>query len=197
MSLSQEISQGILSVSRILRGIPDSAQPVPADHDVAWRSFVAVLVCLPLAFVLGGLQWNYFDPEGKIGLPVYFSIVVVGHVLAWFGYALLSLQLAIAMGAQKYWLRYIVLWNWLNLFQFLVLLAGGLPEQMGLPVQVETLLDVAMVVAVLFMSWRIAAEGLGIPGVRAAAFIGLEMIVSLFISSVTQTILKAAVQAAT
>ena len=98
---------------------------------VAARSFWAVAVCLPAFLCLHLLDWatGGMPPAPAQELP----LDLLGYVIGWAGFALLSHWLAGLIGRGSLWPRFITVWNWCNVVQYLMLVAAGLLALLGLP----------------------------------------------------------------
>ena len=117
----------------LARGRPDGllliAAPPEAEMAVASRSFWAMAVCLPAFLCLHFLDWagDGLPPEPVAGL----ALDLLGYVIGWVGFALLSHRLAGTLGRATLWPRFIAAWNWCNVVQYTLLLSAGLVSLLG------------------------------------------------------------------
>jgi hypothetical protein len=140
----------------------------------AARSFWAAALCLP-AFICLRLVDLALSPH----LPPYaahgLALHLLGYVVDWVGFALLSRTLAHAMGRQEQWPRYIAAWNWCNVVQYLLTVAATLPALLGLPGLIE---QTAWLVALgwgLWIEWYATRVALDVTGAQAAGLVLLDV----------------------
>ncbi len=62
-----------------------------------------------------------------------FALDLVSYGVGWCGFAVLSHRLVGAMGLAARWPRFIALWNWCNVVQYLLLVVFSIPGLLGAP----------------------------------------------------------------
>jgi len=105
----------------------------------------------------------------------------------WVGFALLSHRLAGVLGRAPLWPRFIAVWNWCNVVQYLMLVVAGLPALLGLP---ELLAQTVWLVAMgwaLWLEWYATRLALAIPGRSAMALVALDFALGVFLLAITGT----------
>ncbi len=151
----------------------------------AWRSFWAAAICLPAFLALRLLAWAANDdPAG--GVLRGLSAELLGYVVAWAGFALASLPLARMWGREAAWPRFLAAWNWTNVVQYLVLVVLTLPGLLGLPLALAQVLSLAGLAYAVWLEWFVARHALGADGRQAAALVGIDLLLALFLGSVIQ-----------
>ena len=170
----------------LARGRPDGLLLITAPPEAeraAARSFWAIAVCLPGFLCLHLLDWA---DGGMPAAPAQsLTLDLLGYVIGWLGFAVLSHQLAGGMGRARLWLRFIAVWNWCSVVQYLMLVVAALPSLLGLP---EMLVETAWLVAMgwaLWLEWYATRLALAVPGGTAAALVGLDFALGLFLAGVT------------
>ena len=158
------------------------AAPPEAEMAVAARSFWAIAVCLPAFLCLHLLDWaeEGLPPDAAEGL----IRDLLGYVIGWVGFALLSHRLAGTMGRAALWPRFIAVWNWCNVVQYLMLVTAGLASLVELP---DLLSQTVWLVATgwaLWLEWYATGLALAIPGGPALALVGLDFALGLFLAGV-------------
>jgi hypothetical protein len=139
----------------------------------ARRSFAALSLCLPVFLAVQTLGPARADDAVLRALA--------GLVLSWLGYAVLSFHLATGMGRATLWPRFIALWNWCNLVQYLLLSVAALPPLLGVPVlAAQTAWLVALGWAV-WLQWTATRLGLGLSGGRAGMMVAADMALGLLV----------------
>ena len=83
------------------------------------------------------------------------------------------------------WPRFITLWNWCNVVQYLMLVAAALPGLLGLP---DVVGQTAWLVALgwaLWLEWFMTGLALAIPAPMAATLVILDVAIGLIVAGVT------------
>ena len=166
------VSVGLRAALLLARGRVDGADLVceggpEAQLAQARLSFMALLLCLPMFLAV---QVMARETAGLALLREF-----AGFLLGWLGYAVLSHRLAEEMGRAVLWPRFMALWNWCNLVQYLLLMAALVPQLLGAPAVVsQTAWVVAMGWAV-WLQWSATRLGLGLSGGRAALMVVVDM----------------------
>lgn len=173
----------------LARGRPDGllliAAPPEAEMAVAARSFWAIAVCLPAFFCLHLLDWAQ---DGLPAEPAEGVILdLLGYVIGWVGFALLSHRLAGTMGRAALWPRFIAVWNWCNVVQYLMLVTAGLASLVELPDLLSQTIWLVATGWALWLEWYATRLALAIPGGPALALVGLDFALGLFLAGVMGT----------
>ena len=173
---------GLRAALLLARGRPEGAflisMEAPAEQvSRARHSFLAMLFCVPIFLFIQDL--------GRAGPDVAPVREGASFVLAWLGYAVLSYQLASAMGRAEDWLRFVVLWNWSNLVQYLLMALALVPVLLGAPpIFGQTAWLVAMGWS-LWLQWSATRIGLILPAGRAALMVGADMALGMVVLRLT------------
>jgi hypothetical protein len=143
----------------------------------ARRSFAALVLCLPLFLAIQGLGPGRTDEA--------LARAVAGLLLSWLGYAVLSHMVAAGMGRATLWPRFIALWNWCNLVQYMLLSAAASAQLVGAPaLAAQTAWIVALGWAV-WLQWTATRLGLALGGGRAALMVVVDMALGLLVLRLT------------
>jgi hypothetical protein len=165
----------------LIAAAPD-AEP-DADITVAVHSFWAVAVCLPAFLCLHLMDWATSASPAAPGRAL--ALDLLGYIIGWIGFALLSHRIAGALGRGGLWPRFIAVWNWCNAVQYLMLVVAGLPGLLGVPALLaQTIWLVAMGWA-LWLEWYATRLALAVPGQTAWAMVGLDFALGVFLVTVT------------
>lgn len=169
---------GLRAVLLLARGRADGVLPLAAgdaagQRALARQSFAAVLLCLPIFLAVQEL--------GRATHGMAMLRELASFLLGWLGYAVLSQGLASAAGRGALWPRFVVLWNWCNLVQYLLMAAALVPQLAGAPpVLAQTAWLVAMGWA-LWLQWAATRIGLDLPAGRAALLVVADMALGLVV----------------
>ena len=149
-----------------------ATEPAEDQRARAGHSFLAMLFCVPVftAVHLVGRSTDIDWPrEGA------------SFVLGWLGYAVLSHHLAARMGRAALWPRFITLWNWCNLVQYLLMVAALAPPWLGMaPVVGQTAWLVALGWS-LWLQWSATRLTLALAGGSAALMVAADMALGLVV----------------
>ena len=180
------VATGFQAALLLARGRADGLSVLGSPPDtvaVARRSFWALLVCLPAFLCLHLLELR--AAGGTVGSARGFAADLLGFVIGWLGFALTSYEVAGLMGRRAMWPRFITLWNWCNVVQYLMLVAAALPGLLGWP---EVVGQTAWLVALgwaLWLEWFMTGLALAIPGPMAASLVLLDVGIGLIVAGVT------------
>ena len=158
-------------------GRPEGLADAPADMDGAARSFRAAAVGLPLFLLLltaGG---------PKLSASVLI-LQVLGYAIAWAGYAVLSHWLVGALGKAARWPRFIAIWNWVNVVQYLLLLGGASPALAGAPAWLAQTAALTAQGWALWLEWYAIRLALDATGPVAAAVMAPDVLLGVVLALV-------------
>ncbi len=146
---------------------------------------MAAIICLPAFLALRFFSWGDASPTaGDFGRPLIAEIT--GYALAWTVFALLSQPLAEAWGKGAQWPRFLAAWNWTNVVQYSVLLLLALVGAAGLPPMLGQLLMLLGLGYAVWLEWFVTRTALGVDAPRAAALVGLDLAIGLFLGGLVQ-----------
>lgn len=176
------LTLGLRAALLLARGRADGVLPLVLDDQAsqqarARHSFTALALCLPMFLAVQLLGREAPGPAMLRELA--------GFAISWLGYAVLSHSLAAAMGRAALWPRFVTLWNWCNLVQYLLLAAALVPQLLGAP---ALLAQTAWLVAMgwaIWLQWSATRLGLALPGGRAALLVAMDMALGLVVLRLT------------
>ncbi len=147
-----DIRTGLTAAFRLARGHADGLLLLtrPPDQAMAFaaRSFRAMPLALLGFLVLHTLDW-IISGETK-GIARAFAQDLLGFVIGWLAFALLSHSIAATTGRATLWPRFIAAWNWCNVVQYTLLLLATVPALLELPPWV---LQASWLVAIFWSLW--------------------------------------------
>lgn len=174
------IADGLRGAFRLAGGHADGLLLIEATPEGALRSFWAAAICLPGFLALRLLPWA--ETGGPpLGLMRGLAAELIGYVVAWAGFALLSLGVAEAVGRRAEWPHFIAAWNYANVVQYLVLLLLTLPAALGLSGALASALGLAALGYAVWLEWFVARLALRVGGGRAAGLVALDLMLGLFV----------------
>jgi hypothetical protein len=174
------ITAGLVGAFLLGRGRREGLALMEGTPDGAWRSFAAALICLPAFLAVRLFAWGSLGmPEG--GFPRALAAELIGYVIAWTAFALISLGFAQGWDRVAAWPRFIAAWNWTNVVQYAVLLLLMLPGALGLPAGLAQVLTLVGLGYAIWLEWFVTRHALGVEGGRAAALVGVDLALGLFL----------------
>ena len=178
---------GLQAAWLLARGRPEGARLLsvpPADAlAAAARSFWAAPLCLPAFVCLHVIGWM---ESGLGAFPARgFALDLLGFVIGWAGFALLTRGLAARLGRQALWPGFITAWNWCNVLQYMLLVAAALASLLGLPDVVAETAWLAAMGWALWLEWFATRLTLAVPALTAVALVALDFSIGLMLVALT------------
>jgi hypothetical protein len=177
------VGNGLAAAFLLARGRADAMNHVETGLDGAARSFVAAIICLPGFLCLRLLDWA--DGEAPLQIGHALTLDLLGDVIAWAGFALISRQLAALLGRSAQWPRYIAAWNWCNVAQYGLWAAASLPGLVGAPEFVQQIAGLVALGWGLWLEWYATRLALEIDILPAVALVAVDFSLMLAIDWVT------------
>jgi hypothetical protein len=174
------IEAGLRGAFLLARGQPHGLMLIEDTPAGLARSFWAAAICLPGFLALRFLAWA--ETGGPpAGVAMGLAAELIGFVCAWAGFALASLPLARAQGREALWPHFVAAWNWTNVVQYVVMLVLALPASLFLPDWVGHGLGLATLGYAAWLEWFVAKSALRITGPQALGFVGLDLLLVIFL----------------
>jgi hypothetical protein len=187
MSAPGVVVSGLQAALLLARGRPEGIRTVGNDVGVAARSFWAAGVALPAFLCLRLLDWA---SEGVPAHPAHaWALDLLFYVIGWAGYAVLSRSAAAALGRTQHWPRFISVWNWCNVVQYLLLVVAGIPLLLGAPAWLDQTAGLVALGWALWLEWFAARVALDVSGAAAFGMVALDVALGLMLSGVTGALL--------
>jgi len=152
---------------------------------LATWSFVAALICLPAFAGMRGFAWMHAGTSGRALHGA--AADLLSFIVGWAGFALASHRLAAVLGRSSVWPRFIALWNWCNVLQYLAMLAALVPAVVGLPDWVNETVWLVAIGWALWLEWFATRTALDISGWPAAGLVALDLVIGLVVEGLTGT----------
>jgi hypothetical protein len=176
---------GLRGALLLARGRPEGLRAMPTDLAGAERSFLAAAIGLPIYLAL--LASSAAQGGPALTGPVL-ALQLLGYVVAWAGYAVLSHWLVGRLGKAARWPRFIATWNWVNVVQYLLLLAATLPGLAHGPAWVAETTALVGQGWALWLEWYAIRLSLDSSGLIAAAVMAPDVAISLAVALVAATL---------
>ncbi len=180
------VAAGLVGAVLLGRGRPAGLALMEDTPEGAWRSFFAAFICLPAFLAIRFFAWAEIGGPGGIGRALVAELS--GYAIAWAGFALISLAMVGSWGLAARWPRFIAAWNWTNVLQYVVILLTALPGVLGAPAPISQALTLAGLGYAIWLEWFVARHALGVGGGRAAALVGADLALGLFIGGMIASV---------
>ncbi len=179
---------GLRAALLLARGRPEGAFLISMEGPAAQfararHSFIAMLFCVPLFLVvqnMGKIGPDVPDPSGITAAREFASFI-----LAWLGYAVLSYRLAGTFGCTPDWPRFIVLWNWCNFVQYLLILGAMVPSLAGAPAIIGQTAGIVAIGWSVWLQWSATRIALNLRGGQAALMVAADMTLGMVVLKLT------------
>ncbi len=166
---------------RLAAGQPDGVERFGSDMRSAARSFWAAAVALPIYAATVVLSWQQDRWPVAVGHAAALEALI--YLVSWTGYAVISHALLSRLGLQHRWPRFIAVWNWVNVVQYILLLLAAVPGAAHAPALFsETCLLVAQGWALWLERYAIRLS-LEVSGLQAALVMAPDVLLGLVIAS--------------
>ena len=180
-----EITKSINGAWRIARMDQSALNYFNMSIEGFWRSFLAVLIVLPLYVVflvlnLGQLSGMELPTGSATSKELYVAIKLAAHILGWLAFPVVMIPISRLMDLSQSYVPYIIVWNWSNVLVMAVILPAVLlfppSAQSG---QSAKLILMAAQITVLFYGYLVARAGLQCKILTAIGVVMLDLLLGL------------------
>jgi hypothetical protein len=185
MSFATSISSGLHGALMLARGRAEGLRYVEEDMAGAARSFSAMAICIPAFVCLRLIAWG--EP-GLAPRPAHgFAADLLSYVIGWCGFAVLSHRLVGTMGLASRWPRFIAVWNWCNVIQYLLLVVFSIPGLLGAPALLGQSAQLFALGWALWLEWFAFRLTLEIRAIAAIGLVMLDVAIGVFLAATSLT----------
>jgi hypothetical protein len=184
-----EISRSIYGAVRLARWDASGHEMFERTPEGALRSFFAAAIVAPAYLIL--LLLRYADmPEG-IAFGRFLLTEGIAYAITWTAFPLVAWHFAAFTGRRDRYPGFLAAYNWSSVVQmtvYLPVIALGASELLP-----QALAEgVAMVVTLLMLAyqWFILRTGLAVGAAMAVGLLMLDVLISIFVSGMADTITK-------
>jgi len=186
---SGEVASSLFGAYRLARFDPEGLKYFNLSLAGFWNSFFAAVIVAPLFGLLVLLQFGNItlDPAPS---PIRFGFAHgIGYVISWTVFPVLMISMAKFLGREVHYARFIIAYNWASVLQNALYMPLAIFAQMGmLSPDAGTFLGLIVLTAVLFYVWFVTRIALEITPGRAAAIVFIDLVVSIIVTSWTDTV---------
>jgi hypothetical protein len=183
MRIAASVTSGLHAALLLARGRADGLRYVEDDMAGAARSFWAAVICIPAFVCLRLLAWTGSGAPPRPGHN--FALELLTYLVGWCGFAVLSYRLVGAMGLAQRWPRFIALWNWCNVVQYLLLVVFSIPGLLGAPPLLDQSAQLFALGWALWLEWFAFRLTLGIGIVPAAGLVAVDVAIGVLLAALS------------
>lgn len=187
MSLANTVSSGLQAAFLLARGRSEGLHYVQADADGVRRSFWAMAVSAPTIVCLQLIVWLRDTIPANAGHVL--ALDMMSYVVGWLGFVVLSFYIVPALGAGPRWGRFIVVWNWCNVVENMLLVAGVIPGLLHAPPAIDQASQIITTGWALWIEWYATRVALSTSGLAAAMLVILDQLIGLMLAGLNATLL--------
>jgi len=187
VSITGAVTSGLHAAVLFARGRSEGLHYVESDMAGAARSFWAMPICLPAIVCLRLMTWVEYGLPSDAGHAV--GLDIMGYVVGWLAFALLSFRLAPLFGYGPRWPRFIAAWNWCNVIENLLLVLGGIPGLVGVPPIFDEAAQIFAIGWALWIEWFATRQALETTGGVAAVLVVLDQLIGLMLAGLNLALL--------
>jgi hypothetical protein len=181
MSVVSNQLSGLYAALQLARGRADEVVLLPDDRKAIMRSFWSLPLCLPS--VIGRLLLSWADT----GVPTHAAHLagreIMIFVLGWLVFVEVTHRLAPLIGQAERWGRFIVVWNWCNVIEGLLVVAGGIPGLLGVPPIIDQAAELITVGWALWLEWFAIRLTFAVKPVTAIWLVLLDQAIGIMLAS--------------
>jgi hypothetical protein len=184
MLTARETAAAVAGIWRLVHLDPAGVGYFDRSIEGCARSFRVAVPVAPAYALLLLAHLSELSPQASTAHILV--VETLAYVVGWCAFPLAAHLLSEAIDRKAEWAGYIAIYNWSSLLQMAVLLPlAGLTQSGLVPQGLGILLQFFGAVALLGYGWFVARTALRVGGGMAAAFVGMDLIISLTLSAVT------------
>jgi hypothetical protein len=177
------VVSGLQAALLLARGRVEGLHHLEADMAGALRSFWALPLALPAAVCMRLIDWVETGPPADPGHTLGLDLMV--FVVGWLGFAALTFELVRYLGVADRWPAYIAAWNWCNVVENVLVVAGFIPGLLGAPAVVDEASQLFALGWALWIEWFATRQTLRTNGLVAAWLVVLDQAIALVLAALT------------
>jgi hypothetical protein len=186
MSSVSTVTLGLHAALRLARGRADGVVLVPGDRETIVRSFWSIALCVPS--VIARLLMSWADTGIPADAVHLVAREVIVFVLGWLVFVEVTYRLAPMIGRAERWGRFIAVWNWCNVVEGVLVIAGGIPGMFGAPPIVDQACELIMIGWALWLEWYATRLTFGVGRMTAVWLVVLDQSIGIMLASLAALI---------
>lgn len=186
MNAEPTVTAGLFAALRLARGRADGVILLPDDRKTLWRSFWAIPICVPL--VVARLVQPWLDTGVPADAVHQIAREIVVFVVGWLAFVEITHHMALAPGKPGRWGRFIALWNWCNVVEGVLVVAGCIPGMLHADPIVDQTAQIVTLGWAFWLEWYAARLTLGIGAAGAMGIVALDQLIGIVLATVAMSL---------
>lgn len=186
MNFVSTFGSGISAALRLARGRADGVVLVPGDRATVAHSFWAIAFCLPSVICRLLMTWL------GTGIPAHAAHLaareLVVFVVGWMVFVEATHRLSGPLDRREKWGQFIALWNWCNVVEGVLIVAGGVPGMLGAPDIIDQACQLITIGWALWLEWFAIRLALGVGTGTAIGLVLLDQAIGILLGSLAITL---------
>jgi len=175
------VTMGLSAALRLALGRADGMALVGDDQGTTAGSFWAIAFCLPSVVCRVLMSWIETAVPASGGHEMARELII--FVLGWLMFVEATYWLARLLGLVHRWRRFIVVWNWCNVIEGVLVIAGGVPGLLGVPAAIDEACQLITLGWALWLEWYATRLSLGIDGFSALGLVVLDQAIGIILGA--------------
>lgn len=181
MIMITRMTLGLSAALRLARGRADGVALVADDVGTTAGSFWAIAFCIPSIVCRVLMAWVGTGPPADAGHEIARELLI--FLVGWLVFVEASYWLARLLGVQHRWRRFIGVWNWCNVIEGVLVIAGAIPGLLGAPDAINETCQLITLGWALWLEWYAVRLSLGVDGFAAAGLVILDQAIGLLLGA--------------
>jgi hypothetical protein len=181
MSSVSAVASGLYAALRLASGRSDGVVLLADDRATLVRSFWSIALCLPAVFCRLLMSWAVTGPPADWVHQAGREVIV--FVLGWLVFVEVTHRVAPMIGRAERWGRFIAVWNWCNVVEGLIVVAGGVPGTLGAPAIVDQACELITIGWALWVEWYATRLAFGVGSMTAVWLVLLDQSIGIMLAS--------------
>lgn len=181
MTPNSGVTCGLYAALRLARGRSDGVVLVAGDRASAANSFWSIAFCIPSVICRLLMLWAETGVPSDAAHLLGREIIV--FILGWLMFVEASHRLAPLFGQAVRWKRFIAVWNWCNVVEGMLVIAGGLPALIGAPPIIAEASELITIGWALWLEWYATRLALGVGSLTACWLVLLDQAIGIVLAA--------------
>jgi len=182
MTAPASVASGLYAALLLARGRADAVVLMSGDRENATRSFWAIAFCVPAVICRLLMSWAETAVPSGAGHLLARELVI--FVLGWLIFVEATHRLAPLFGRAEHWGRLVVVWNWCNVIEGLLVVVGGFPGLLGAPSIIAEAAELITIGWALWLEWYATRLALVVGPLTAMSLVLLDQTIGIVLAAV-------------
>jgi len=186
MNPNSTVTSGLHAALRLARGRSDGVVLVEGNPIGAATSFWSIAFCIPSVVCRLLMVWAETGVPSNAAHDMGRELIV--FILGWLVFVEASYRLAPLFGRSVHWERFVAVWNWCNVVEGVLVVAGGLPALVGAPSIIGEACELITIGWALWLEWYATRLALGVGSLTACWLVLLDQAVGIVLAALAVSI---------